>query len=136
MDGIIGNRIKELRQKRGMTQEELGRHLGVNKAAVQKYESGQTSLTAEKIRILCTVLHAAPRVFIFPDEGDFVNTILMATRFVGEDIFVNNIVNRQGIEYLHTEIYRLAYSLNYDGAKKLYEHAKLLSMIPALIKDP
>jgi len=32
--------IKELRIKKGLTQEELGKILGVQKAAIQKYESG------------------------------------------------------------------------------------------------
>ena len=37
----IGMTIKKLRQEKGLTQEELGTLLGLKKAAVQKYESGQ-----------------------------------------------------------------------------------------------
>jgi transcriptional regulator with XRE-family HTH domain len=35
-----GERIKALRNGRGMTQEELGEKLGLKKAAINKYESG------------------------------------------------------------------------------------------------
>ena len=37
----IGERIKRLHIEKNMTQEELGAILGVKKATIQKYESGQ-----------------------------------------------------------------------------------------------
>lgn len=40
MDNIMGKRIKELRLKKGVTQEELGKIIGVQKSAILKYESG------------------------------------------------------------------------------------------------
>ncbi len=36
----IGAYIKQLRTERGMTQSELGKIIGVQKAAVQKWENG------------------------------------------------------------------------------------------------
>ena len=36
----IGNLIKKLRKERGLSQEELGALLGVQRAAVQKWECG------------------------------------------------------------------------------------------------
>ena len=41
------NRIKELRQASGMTQEELGKVLNVQKSAISKYEKGRVSLTED-----------------------------------------------------------------------------------------
>ena len=38
----MGDRIKFLRRQKGITQEELGQIVGVQKAAVQKWESGMT----------------------------------------------------------------------------------------------
>jgi transcriptional regulator with XRE-family HTH domain len=38
-----GTRIKELRLIVGMSQEELGRRVGVQRAAIQKYEKGTVS---------------------------------------------------------------------------------------------
>lgn len=42
-DSIMGSRIKQLREERRMTQEELGKILGVQKSAVAKYENGKVS---------------------------------------------------------------------------------------------
>lgn len=39
----IGSRIKELRIKRGFTQEELAKHIGVTKGAVANYENEVSS---------------------------------------------------------------------------------------------
>lgn len=46
------NRLKQLRQSRGITQDELGRILGVQKAAVCKYETGRVPLPSS---VLCTL---------------------------------------------------------------------------------
>ena len=39
----IGKRIKLCREKRGMTQGDLGERLGLNKSTIQRYETGQIS---------------------------------------------------------------------------------------------
>lgn len=36
----MGDRIKLLREKQGITQEQLGEYLGVQKSAIRKYEKG------------------------------------------------------------------------------------------------
>lgn len=47
------NRVRELRRAHGMTQEELGQILGVQKAAVCKYEKGRVPLPPEMLIRLC-----------------------------------------------------------------------------------
>lgn len=54
----MGNRIKELRIKAGLTQTELGDKLGIGASAVAKYENGRVknikqSTIAEMARIFC-----------------------------------------------------------------------------------
>ena len=41
------NNIKDLRKKKGITQEELGDVIGVTKTAISYYESGKRQLTAD-----------------------------------------------------------------------------------------
>lgn len=54
-----------------MTQEEVGKHLGVGKAAVQKYESGQVqNLKAAHIKKLCMLFNRRPWDFIFDDDDE------------------------------------------------------------------
>lgn len=49
---LIGRRIKQRREELGLTQEDLGNKLFLNKSTIQRYESGKV----EKIKI--PVLHA------------------------------------------------------------------------------
>lgn len=64
----VGERIKQHRLEKGWTQEELGKHLGVGKAAIQKYESGQVqNLKSSTIKTLCDLFDARPFDFIFDD---------------------------------------------------------------------
>lgn len=44
---VIGNRIKQAREENGLTQEELGKILGLNKSTVQRYETAKI----EKIKL-------------------------------------------------------------------------------------
>lgn len=47
------NRLRELRKKKGLTQDQVGEILGVQKAAVCKYETGQCPLSQDAIFELC-----------------------------------------------------------------------------------
>ena len=47
------NRIMELRQAKGMTQDELGQILNVGKGAVSRYEQDKRQLTPEAIHKIC-----------------------------------------------------------------------------------
>lgn len=49
------NRLRELRNKRGWTQEDLGSKLNVQKSAISKYEIGRTALSDDLIAQLCQI---------------------------------------------------------------------------------
>ena len=48
-----------------MTQEELGRVLGVKKAAVQKIESGRTGIGVDKLKLACKALRVLPAYLLY-----------------------------------------------------------------------
>lgn len=57
----MGDRIKELRLRNEMTQEELGEKVGVKRAAVNKWESGMTvNLKRTTIKALSEIFDVAP----------------------------------------------------------------------------
>ncbi len=61
----IGKYIKQLRNEKGLTQEELGKRLGVQKAAVQKWESGAVkNLKRETLKKLSEIFDVSPAAFI------------------------------------------------------------------------
>lgn len=53
------NRIRELRESREWTQEELGKLLNVQKAAISKYEIGRVQLTDEIIDKLAIIFNVS-----------------------------------------------------------------------------
>ena len=57
-----GEKIKELRELSGMTQEELGARLGLKKAAINKYETGRVvNLKRSTIEKLCEIFNVLPQ---------------------------------------------------------------------------
>ncbi len=49
-------KIKELRERKKMTQEELSREIGVKRTTVSMWELGHSMPTADKLRIIANVL--------------------------------------------------------------------------------
>ena len=47
------NRLKELRERRGLTQTQLGQILDVEKSTISKYEKGSLDLSSNTISTLC-----------------------------------------------------------------------------------
>ena len=139
MSEIIGKRIKSLRQNKGMTQEELGSLLGVNKAAVQKYESGKVKLTADKIRILSRTFNKYARTFIWEDDNDYAREVLKMKHPEDFTVISEPMAARLIENYLERDVIDIvlaAVSLNTVGRKRLLEHAKLLDQIPEMRRRP
>ena len=66
-----GEKIKQLRKERGMTQEELGNLIGVQKAAINKYETGVVvNLKQATIAALADALHVSPVELLSPELSD------------------------------------------------------------------
>lgn len=69
MSLTVGEKIRKYRTEKGMTQEELGKVLGVGRAAVQKYETNQVqNLKSSHIKKMCFLFNCRPWDFIFDDE--------------------------------------------------------------------
>ena len=49
MDSLIGSKLRKLRILMGISQEELGDYIGVSFQQIQKYEKGQSKITASKL---------------------------------------------------------------------------------------
>ncbi len=53
---VLKNKIKEARQERGYSQEELAHLVGVSRNTISSIETGQFSPTAKLALILCVAL--------------------------------------------------------------------------------
>lgn len=56
----IGEKIKARRKELGLTTEELGRMIGVQRAAISKYENGYIDLKAGQIKAIADALQISP----------------------------------------------------------------------------
>ena len=65
----VGSKIKTARLAKGMTQEELGEILGVQKSAIAKYESGRVvNIKRNTLTKIADVLGIPPFELIFCDK--------------------------------------------------------------------
>lgn len=112
----VGQKIKKLRLEKGLTQEELGDLLGVKKAAVQKYESGQVqNLKQSTIKKLCDIFNKYPDYFIFDEFDNWLEEELKK-----EVAFVEIIEKRYGKDVFH--IFETVIELNDSSKKKVLDY--------------
>ena len=66
----MGERIRELRKEKGVTQEELGRVIGVRQSAIRKYESGMVeNIPRSSIQKMADFFEVSPvYLMCFTDE--------------------------------------------------------------------
>ena len=67
---MLGERIKESRLLKGMTQEELGAYLGVGKSTINKYEMGKIKVPSDNIEIIAKALGVSPSYLMGWGEED------------------------------------------------------------------
>ena len=60
----IGEKIRKRRKELGFTTEELGRMIGVQRAAVTKYEKGYIDLKAAQIQAIADALQISPALLL------------------------------------------------------------------------
>lgn len=58
---ISGKELKALREKKGLTQEDVGKAIGLSKQTVGKYETGRLQeLSSKKIEIMAAMYGVSP----------------------------------------------------------------------------
>lgn len=123
----VGERIKQLRKEKGLTQEELGNLLGVKKAAVQKYESGLVqNLKQATIQRLCEIFNREPSYFIYTEKELEIN-------LREEVVFIEKIERRYGKEVV--SIIEVFMDLDDGGKDKVLEYANDMAAVQFLKKE-
>ena len=123
----IGERIKRLRLEKGLTQEEVGKELGITKAAVQKYESNRiTNFRVDMIRKMCILFDTTPAYFVFDDVEELHRSL---DRKKLRRIIIAHFGNRF-VEFLD-----VLNTLNEDGRRKVIEYTNDLNEIDKYKRD-
>lgn len=64
IDVIVGANMRSIRLQRGLSQQELGRALGITFQQIQKYEKGTNRLSASRMVHMAGVLGVRPEAFL------------------------------------------------------------------------
>lgn len=64
MNAVIGNKLKQLRKNKGMTQEQVSDYLHVSQSAYARMESGESHSWASHINDICQVFEIAPEELV------------------------------------------------------------------------
>ena len=95
----MGEKIRRLRKEKGMTQEDLGNEVGIQKAAINKYETGiVVNLKRGRLERIAKVLGVNP-VWLMDDDADWppvksVRAMMMSGVDHLEDSDFKKMVNR------------------------------------------
>lgn len=123
-----GTRIKELRTLAGMSQEELGRRVGVQRAAINKYEKGSvTNIPIHTIERIASTFDVSP-TYILGWNGDEQGNPLSAEVKIIQGI--NKFFGKDSVEVLEMYV-----SLNCKGRKRIVQYLDDLSEIPRYRED-
>lgn len=116
-----GDRIKYLRSLTDMSQEELGRRVGVQRAAINKYEKGTVeNIPIKTIEKIANVFDVSP-TYIVGWNGDSDNPLSVEVKLL------------QGVKRFYgndtVELIEMYTHLNSKGKSKVFEYALDMSRI-------
>jgi transcriptional regulator with XRE-family HTH domain len=82
IDEHVGHRVRQARHLAGLSQMELGAAVGVSFQAVQKYEQGETRLSASRLLMVAKILHCGVSFFF---EGIDPHSVATSGSTLGPD---------------------------------------------------
>lgn len=80
-DNILGGIVKKVRQEKGLSQEALGKYVGLGKSSISKIESGKTNISIDDASVLLEAMGEKLSVHI-GNQYPPVETMMKATIFV------------------------------------------------------
>lgn len=84
----MGERIRLLRREHGLTQEELGKAVGLQRAAINKYEKGRVeNMKRSTIMKLAKVLHTTPSYLMGYEDDKALSELTAIQEEVIEKFF-------------------------------------------------
>lgn len=121
MDNIIGERIKYLRLLADMSQEELGNRVGVQRAAINKYEKGSvTNIPIATIEKIAYIFNVSPTYIVGWDNIE-VNPLSAEVKVLQG---VKKYYGNQTVELIELYVH-----LTPIGKKRVLQYAEDMSLI-------
>ena len=89
---LFGKRIKEIRTRLYLTQEELAERIGISAKSVSQIELGNNFISAENLSAICSALKINPKVlFDFQTEEEENNFEYVVSKLKDNKILLNKI---------------------------------------------
>ena len=116
-----GTRIKELRTLAGMSQEELGRRVGVQRAAINKYEVGTVqNIPLSTIEKIASIFDVSPQ-YIVGWNGDESNPLSAEVKIIQG---VQRFFGKDTLELLECYVH-----LNPKGKKRVQQYIEDIAQL-------
>ena len=80
-DNILGGIVKKVRQEKGLSQEALGKYVGLGKSSISKIESGKTNISIDDASVLLEAMGEKLSVYI-DSQYPSAETMMKVTIFV------------------------------------------------------
>lgn len=93
----LGDRIRKYRQNAGFSQEKLAEMVGVSSQQIQKYESGQTTLSIIKLQQIAKSLRVSMSDFFAQNTVELARTTIQEEELLSAFRRVKNIEMRTSI---------------------------------------
>ena len=117
----LGTRIKELRTLAGMSQEELGKRVGVQRAAINKYEKGTVeNIPIKTIENIANVFDVSPTYLVGWDNQNS-NPLAMEVKVIQG---VQRFFGKDGVELLECFV-----NLNPKGKSRALQYLQDLTVL-------
>jgi transcriptional regulator with XRE-family HTH domain len=115
MSNTIGDRIRELRLLSDMSQEELGRRVGVQRAAINKYEKGTVSnIPLHTIEKIADIFEVSPNYIVgWSDEHQ--SELSLESKVLSN---VSSVYGKEVVDIIETYV-----EVTKDGKRKLLEYS-------------
>ena len=111
-----GTKIRELRLLAGMSQEELGKRVGVQRAAINKYEKGIVeNIPLHTIEKMAQIFDVSP-TYIVGWNDDNTNPLAVEVKVIQG---VQRFYGKDAVDLLETYV-----NLNSQGRKRLLQYAQ------------
>lgn len=124
----MGERIKELRVLAEMSQEELGRRVGLKRAAINKYEKGRvTNIPIETIEALANIFDVSPTYIVGWNEDKSTNQLAAESKVL---MGVKKFYGNDCVDLIESFT-----NLNNKGRRRLIEYSCGLEQAPIYIKE-
>lgn len=112
----LGNRVKQIRQRLGMTQKEFGERIGVTAVTISTTENGKTHPDAQTIKVICNEFKIR-RMWLEEGIGP-----MELPELDTEDLEIEMIFSRQTQE----EVEAIKWMLDQPGGRQAFAHFAML----------